>query len=171
MSFRILLLATVTLTSMSATRAFAGAPIPLPITVGINFAEVFTLVTCPSNAPSTASCVNITGTANVAGLGAVSFQRTSLIPNATLYGLKDPNCIPDDTTGTVTSSSGTLTLHGPGSICLLDQSASYGLIVTGGTGAFKGVIAGGQITVLPPETASTGRELWRLDVFPPSSAE
>ena len=170
MSVRRLLLAMAAFASIGATRAFASAPIPLPITIGINFLEDFTVVACPAGAPSTAFCLNITGTANVAGLGPVSFQRSVFIPDTTLYDPNNPTCITDDTSGTVTSKLGTLTFHAPGNVCLLDKTASYGLIVTGGTGALSGMIAGGQITVLPPFSASAGRELWRLDLFPPSSA-
>ena len=164
-------LAMVTLTALGAMRALANPPIPLPITVGINFAESFATVACPAGSPATAFCLNVTGTANVAELGPVSFQRSVFIPDTTLYNPNYPTCIPDDSAGTLTFRNGTLTFHAIGNICLLDKSASYGLIVTGGTGAYTGVIASGQITALPPQTASTARELWRLDLFPPSSAE
>jgi hypothetical protein len=171
MVVRRLLLAVVMTIPMSATPALASGPTVLPITVGINFAENFTAVTCPASTPATAFCLNIKGTADVVGLGQASFQRSVLIPNKRLYDPNDPTCIPEETSGTLTLSNGTLTFHAPGSICLLDKTVSYELIVTAGTGAYRGVIGGGQITVLPPETASTGREVWRLDLLPPSSAE
>jgi hypothetical protein len=171
MVVRRLLLAVVMTISMSATPALASRPIVLPITVGINFAENFMVVACPGGAPATAFCLNIKGTADVVGLGRATFQRSVLIPNKNLYDPNDPTCIPEETSGTLALSNGTLTFHAPGDICLLDKTVSYELIVTAGTGAYKGVIGGGQITVLPPETASTGREVWRLDLFPPSSAE
>ena len=171
MAFRRLLSAVVITMPMSATHALASGPIVLPITVGINFAENFTVVACPVGAPATAFCLNIKGTADVVGLGRASFERSVLIPNKNLYDPNDPTCIPEETSGALTLSKGTLTFHAPGTICLLDKTVSYELIVTAGTGAYKGVIGGGQITVLQPETASTGREVWRLDLFPPSSAE
>ena len=171
MVVRQLLLAVVTAIPLSAAPALANGPIVLPITLGINFAENFKVVRCPASASATTFCLNITGTANVVGLGRASFKRSVVVPNHNLYDPNNPTCIPEETSGTLILSNGTLTFHAPGSVCVLDGTVSSGLIVTAGTGAYRGVIGGGQITVLPPETASTGREVWRLDLFPPSSAK
>ena len=55
-------------------------------------------------------------------------------------------------------------LCAPGNVCLVDGIAAYDVVITGGTGAFAGALGGGQIIVPPPETNTTGRELWRIEV-------
>jgi hypothetical protein len=75
-----------------------------------------------------------------------------------------PTCIPDETTGTLSLPQGTITFHAPGNVCFSDGTAAYDLIVTGGTGAFARALGGGQVFVPPPETNSTGREIWHVQL-------
>ncbi len=172
MSVSRLLLAAAALASLSPMRAFARDPLPVSIPVSIDFAQQAAPVTCPSSAPATAFCLGVSGTASLAALGAVSFERVVVVPDFGLYDPNHPTCIPDETSGTLTLPNGTLTFRAPGNVCFVDGTASYGLIVTGGTGAYKGVLGGGQITVPPPAaTAPTARELWRMDLFPASASE
>jgi hypothetical protein len=60
---------------------------------------------------------------------------------------------------------GTLTFRAPGSVCLADGTAAYNLIVTGGTGDYRGAMGGGRITVPPPINDTSGLELWQLELF------
>lgn len=166
-----LLLVAAAMASLCATRTFAHDPLPVSIPVSIDFAQQYARVACPSSAPATAFCLSVTGTANPAVLGTVSFERTVVVPDIGLFDPNHPTCIPDETSGTLTLPNGALTFRAPGNVCLVDGTASYGLIVTGGSGAYKGVLGGGQITVPPPDTASTGRELWRVDLFPASASK
>ena len=166
-----LLLVAAAMTSLGATHTLAYDPLPVSIPVSIDFAQQYARIACPSSAPATAFCLGVTGTANSAVLGAVSFERTVVVPNIGLFDPDHPTCIPDETSGTLTLPNGALTFRAPGNVCLADGTASYGLIVTGGSGTFKGVLGGGQITVPPPDTASTGRELWRVDLFPASASK
>lgn len=166
-----LLLVAAAMMSLCATRTFARDLLPVSIPVSIDFAQQYAGVTCPSSAPATAFCLSVTGTANLAALGAVSFERTVVVPDIGLFDPNHPTCIPDETSGTLTLPNGALTFRAPGHVCLVDGTASYGLIVTGGSGAYNGVLGGGQITVPPPDTASTGRELWRMDLFPASASK
>ena len=171
MSVSRLLLVAAAVASLCPARAFAGDPLPVSIPVSIDFAQQYARVACPPGAPATAFCLGVSGTASPAVLGAVSFERVVVVPDIGLYDPSHPTCIPDETSGTLTLPGGTLTFRAPGNVCLVDGTASYGLIVTGGTGAYKGVLGGGQITVPPPDTASTGRELWRMDLFPASASK
>ncbi len=171
MSVPRLLLAAAAMAFLCPMRTFARDPLPVSIPVSIDFAQQYAQAACPSSAPATAFCLGVSGTANPAVLGAVSFQRVVVVPDIGLYDPNHPTCIPDETSGTLTLPDGALTFRAPGNVCLVDGTASYGLIVAGGTGAYAGVLGGGQITVPPPDTASTGRELWRLDLFPASASK
>jgi hypothetical protein len=128
----------------------------------INFAQTFIVAPCPPNAPTADFCLSVTGVAKI-DRGEVQFNRVVLI-NGTLFDPAHPTCIPDETSGTLTLPGGTITLHAPGNVCLVDGIAAYNVVITGGTGAFAGALGGGQILVPPPETSTTGRELWHIQL-------
>jgi hypothetical protein len=136
----------------------------LPVRLDINFAQQYGFVQCPPNVPVGDGCLNVTLAANVPGVGPVTVQRLVFF-NGSTYDPSHPTCLPDETNGTMTSPRGTLTFHAPGNVCFVDGIATYGLVITGGTGIFQGAIGGGQITVPPPLTGSTGRELWHVDLY------
>ena len=130
----------------------------------INFSQQFALTSCPANAPVNDGCLNVTLSADVPELGGVGVQRLVLF-NWSLFDPNHPTCVPDETSGTMTLADGTITFHAPGNVCFNDGTATYGLIVTGGTGRYADAIGGGQITVPPPQTGSTGRELWNFSLY------
>jgi hypothetical protein len=129
----------------------------------INFAQTFIVAPCPANAPTADFCLSVTGVATVPEVGQVQFDRVVLI-NGSLFDPAHPTCIPDETTGTLTLPGGTITIHAPGNVCFIDGTAAYAAIITGGTGKYAGALGGGQIFVPPPETNTTGREIWHLEV-------
>ena len=160
MSCRILFLILAAI--FTANPAFAQSQTPLHI--DINFSQHFEVTACPAKVPAGNTCLNVTGIAEVSGWGHVSVQRIVFF-NAKLYDANHPTCIPDETSGTLNLSGGTLTFRAPGNVCLADGTASYALIITGGTGRYVGAIGGGQITVPPPQSNSTGRELWHIELY------
>jgi hypothetical protein len=135
-----------------------------PMRLDINFGQHYQFIQCPPIVPVGDGCLNVTLAANVPEVGQVTGQRLVFFNGGT-YDPNHPTCLPDETNGTMTLPIGTLTFHAPGNVCFVDGTATYGLVVTGGTGMFQGAIGGGQITVPPPLTGSTGRELWHLNLF------
>lgn len=131
--------------------------------IDINFAQTFVFGSCPSTAPVEDVCINVTGVSDQLGTGHLEFNRISML-DPSGYDNAHPSCLPIETSGTLTLPRGTLSIHAPGSVCLSDGVASYDIIVTGGTGAYAGVLGSGKIVVPPPETNSTGRELWHLEL-------
>jgi hypothetical protein len=121
-------------------------------------------MSCPADVPAGFTCLEVTGTAKRTVLGRLSFERTVLF-DLRRFDKLHPTCIPDETSGTLLLPNGRLHFRAPGSVCLVDGSASYGLIVTGGTGAYEGALGGGRITVPPQASAGKGRELWQLELF------
>jgi hypothetical protein len=132
--------------------------------LNVNFEQKFALMSCPADVPAGFTCLEVTGTARSTAFGRLSFERTVLFDLRSFDKLH-PSCIPDETSGTLLLPKGRLYFRAPGSVCLVDGSASYGLIVTGGTGAYEGALGGGRITVPPQASAGRGRELWQLELF------
>jgi len=132
--------------------------------IDINFAQTYGLTPCPSTAPAADSCLNVTGVSDQRDIGHMTFSRVVLF-NPSLFDGSHPTCIPDETSGTLTLPRGTLKFHAPGSVCFSEGIAVYDIVITGGTDAYEGAIGRGQIIVPPPETGSTGRELWHLELF------
>lgn len=129
----------------------------------INFAQTFGTVPCPGDAPNGDFCIGVSGVATVMHIGQVTYHRVVLV-NGSVFDPAHPTCIPDETSGTLTLPAGTITIRAPGNVCFVDGTAAYGVIITGGTGAYAGALGGGQIFVPPPETSTTGREIWHLEV-------
>lgn len=132
--------------------------------IDINFAQTFVFQSCPSSAPAEDICIYVTGVTDQPLTRHLSFSRVSLV-NPSLYDYTHPACQPIETSGTLTLPRGTLSIHAPGNVCLADGVASYDIIITGGTGAYEGALGSGKIVVPPPETNSTGRELWHLELI------
>jgi hypothetical protein len=130
----------------------------------VNFEQKFKLTTCPAAAPAGFTCLDVTGKARIAALGAMKFERTVLF-DLRKFDKLHPTCIPDETSGTLVMPKGSLNFRAPGSVCLADGTATYGLIITGGTGAYQGVVGGGRITVPPQTGPGNGRELWQVELF------
>lgn len=151
------------LATLMGLPAFAHEHETPRLELDINFAQTFIVAPCPPNAPVADFCLSVTGVAKVRELGQVQFNRVVLI-NGTLFDPAHPTCIPDETTGTLTLPGGTITFHAPGNVCFVDGIAAYDLVITGGTGAYAGALGGGQVFVPPPETNTTGRELWHVRV-------
>jgi hypothetical protein len=159
-SYSIALLAAV----LAAAPAIALAAKAQPSSFSLDFEQKFKLATCPAYAPIGFTCLDVTGKAMNAALGSVTFERTVLF-DLRKFDKQHPTCIPDETAGTLVFRRGTLTFRAPGSVCLADGTATYGLIVTGGTGAYQGAIGGGRITVPPQTGPGIGRELWQVELF------
>lgn len=119
---------------------------------------------CASTVPVGDTCIDVTLTAPYTELGPLTVSRIAFL-NVSLFNPSTPTCIPIETQGTVTLRDGTIGMRGVGSVCLADGTASYNLIVTGGTGRYEGVLGGGEITIPPPTSNSTGRELWSVDLY------
>lgn len=132
--------------------------------IDINFAQTFVFKNCPSTAPVGDICIYVTGIADQLRARPLEFTRVSMV-NPSLYDDAHPACQPIETSGTLTLPRGTLSIHAPGNVCLADGVASYDVIITGGTGAYMGALGSGKIVVPPPETDSTGRELWHLELI------
>jgi len=132
--------------------------------LSVNFEQRFTLVSCPGNAPPGSTCLEVTGKAESPTFGRLAFERTVLF-DARKFDKLHPTCIPDETSGTLVTQDGSLNFRAPGSVCLADGTASYGLIITGGTGALRGMVGGGRITVPPEVAPGEGRELWQVELF------
>lgn len=132
--------------------------------IDINFAQTFEFAQCPSTAPVADACLNVTGVSNPPEAGHLSFSRIAMF-NPALFDGNHPTCLPIETSGTLTLPRGTLDIHAPGNVCFTEGVASYDIIITGGTGAYAGALGSGKIVVPPPETDSTGRELWHLELF------
>lgn len=132
--------------------------------LSVNFEQTFALMSCPGDVPAGFTCLEVTGTAKSTALGRLSFERTVLF-DLRRFDKLHPTCIPDETSGTVLLPKGRLNFRAPGSVCLIDGSASYGVIITGGTGAYRGALGAGQITVPPQSSPGKGRELWQLELF------
>jgi len=145
------------------TNSVTAAP-TRPQAIDFDFVQKFSTIHCPADAPIGYLCLNVTGNAAISAIGQASFTREVLI-DIKRFDEKHPTCIPDETVGTATLPKGTITFHAPGSVCLADGTASYGLVVTGGTGAYKGAVGGGRITVPPPTSDSGGRELWHVELY------
>ena len=132
--------------------------------IDINFAQTYAVAPCAASAPASNMCLNVTGTSNSHEVGALRFSRVATF-NPGQFDYTHPTCIVIETAGTLTLPRGTLTFHAPGNVCFTEGIAAYNLIITGGTGAYAGAIGGGQIIVPPPQTSSTGRELWHLELI------
>jgi hypothetical protein len=152
---------TLLLTSAAGSTAIAGQAPRLKL--DINFAQTFIVAPCPASAPVQDFCLSVTGVAKVHDLGQVHYSRVVLI-DTSVFDPAHPTCIPDETSGTLTLPGGTITIRAPGNVCFVDGTAAYDVIVTGGTGIYAGALGGGQIFVPPPETDSTGREIWHVEV-------
>jgi hypothetical protein len=162
------MLAKITLSLLSTLLASAATAVALAhevprLKLDINFAQTFIVAPCPPSAPVEDFCLSVTGVATVRDLGQVTYSRIVLI-NGTVFDPAHPTCIPDETTGTLTLPGGTITVHAPGNVCFVDGIAAYDVVITGGTGLYAGALGGGQIFVPPPETNTTGRELWHVQV-------
>lgn len=132
--------------------------------IDINFAQTFVFKACPSTAPVEDLCIYVTGVSDQPWSGHQEFSRVAMVNPAT-FDDNHPTCLPIETSGTLTLPRGTLSIHAPGNVCFSDGTASYDVIVTGGTGAYAGALGSGKIIVPPPESNSTGRELWHLDLI------
>lgn len=156
-------LSTAVAIALSLPPSIADAAGPPHRLVSVNFEQKFKLVTCGAEVPAGFTCLDVTGTATSASLGKLTFQRM-VVFDLRRFDKAHPTCIPDETSGTLVLSKGSLNFRAPGSVCLADGSATYALIVTGGTGAYNNAVGGGRITV-PPQTApGSGRELWQLEL-------
>ena len=152
------------ITALGFPTSMAQAAETEPRSFSANFEQKFKLITCPAAAPSGFTCLDVTGKANGTALGTLTFSRTVLF-DLRKFDKLHPTCIPDETSGTLVLSKGSLNFRAPGNVCLADGSASYGLIITSGTGAYVGTVGAGRITV-PPQTApGNGRELWQVELF------
>jgi hypothetical protein len=150
--------------ALGLSSSMAEAARTAPRSLRIDFVQTFKRTTCPPDVPLGFTCLEVSGTARSAAWGRLTFQRTVLFDLRKFEKLH-PTCIPDETSGKLLLSTGSLDFRAPGSVCLADGTATYGLIITGGTGAYKGVVGGGRITV-PPQTApGNGRELWQVELF------
>jgi len=157
------LVASVTM-ALSFPPAMAAAPESQPRSFSVNFEQKFKLMTCPADVPAGFTCLDVTGSARSATLGSLTFERTVLF-DLRKFDKLHPTCIPDETSGTLILRGGSLNFRAPGSVCLADGSASYGLIITSGIGAYRGVIGDGRITVPPQAAPGNGRELWQVKLF------
>lgn len=131
--------------------------------IDINFAQTFAFKSCPSTAPAGDICIYVTGVSDQPQTRHLQFTRIAMV-NPAVYDDAHPTCQRIETSGTLTLSRGTLSIHAPGNVCFVDGVASYDVIITGGTGAYAGALGSGKIVVPPPETDSTGRELWHLEL-------
>jgi hypothetical protein len=136
-----------------------------PITFNINFAQTYAFGECQPNAPENAACLDVSGVATTKELGSLSFNRIATVPSPAQFDPSHPTCLYIETTGTLNLTQGTLNFHAPGNVCFSEGIASYDLIFTGGTGAYAKAIGGGRIIVTPPESRSTGRELWHFELY------
>jgi hypothetical protein len=132
--------------------------------IDVNFAQTFVFKSCPSTAPAADLCIYVTGVSDQPQTRHLQFTRIAMV-NPSVYDDAHPACQRIETSGTLTLPKGTLSIHAPGNVCLADGVASYDVIVTGGTGAYAGALGSGKIVVPPPETDSTGRELWHLELI------
>ena len=130
----------------------------------VKFDQKFATVKCSTDVPAGYLCLHVSGTAAASDYAGWRFER-SVAFNIKNFDDKHPTCLPDETSGTLYLGNDTLTFRAPGSVCLVDGTASYGLVVTGGTGRYKGAQGGGQITVPPPLNDTTGTELWHVTIF------
>ena len=146
----------------STPAALANATVP--VTLSFNFDQTYAFVACPTGTPAGYACLNVTGHQSSTFIGDVSFQRIVFV-NENGYNPNDPLCLPDETSGTLTAGSSQMTFRAAGNVCFVDGTAAYNVVITGGTGRFAGVIGGGRITVPPPATASTGQELWEIQIY------
>jgi hypothetical protein len=150
--------------ALAVTPAAAQAAKSRPSSFSLDFEQKFKLAACPAEAPAGYTCLDVTGKAMNSALGSVTFERTVLF-DLRRFDKQHPTCIPDETAGTLVLPGGTLKFRAPGSVCLADGTATYGLIVTGGTGAYQGAVGGGRITVPPQTGPGNGRELWQVELF------
>lgn len=132
--------------------------------IDINFAQKFEGVACAANVLDKSFCLSVTGAASTRDVGAIQFKRTVFV-NPTQFDPAHPTCLYGETVGTLNLPRGTLNFHAPGNICFTEGIASYNVVIIGGTGAYAGALGGGKIIVPPPETFSSGRELWHLELF------
>lgn len=132
--------------------------------IDVNFAQTFVFGNCPASAPVEDICINVTGVSDQPQSHNLQFSRIAMV-NPSAFDDAHPTCLPIETSGTLTLPRGTLSIHAPGNVCFADGIASYDVIVTGGTGAYAGALGSGKIVVPPPESNSTGRELWHLDLI------
>lgn len=161
-----LLLAGACAVAACALPAVAGdaAAASVPLHLNVKFNQQNALTSCPKTVPAVDSCLAVTLSASHSELGPLEVSRVAVF-NGNLYNPSTPACIPIETSGTVTLQQGTLSFRGAGSVCFVDATAFYDLIVTGGSGRFAGAIGGGRITIPPPTTDSTGPELWSMDLY------
>ena len=150
--------------ALSFLPSMAEAAGSQPHSFNVNFDQQFKLMPCRADVPAGFTCLDVTGRATSPALGELTFERMVLF-DLRKFDKLHPTCIPDETSGTLVLPSGSLNFRAPGSVCLADGSATYGLIITGGTGAYKDTIGAGRITVPPQTTPGNGRELWQLELF------
>ncbi|WP_221091291.1 hypothetical protein [Deinococcus aquaedulcis] len=151
---------------LAAGMGQAQTATPTPILLRANLAQTFAQTACPSNAPAGSLCLDVTAKGIVAGLGPVELRRLVRVKGAA-FNPAQPTCVEGYTRGTLSvSKTDTLTFEGLGQVCLSTGIAGYHLVVTGGTGRYAGVVGGGAVTVPPPDSGSTGRELWDVLLYP-----
>jgi hypothetical protein len=110
----------------------------------------FGIVACPDDHP-TASCYGGSAVATLPVVGALTLRRTVWAGDAPRSA--PPGCITADTDGTLTAPSGSLPIHGTGSLC--GALASYALTSGTGTGTLAGVTIHAQVT------NNSGAEHWK----------
>jgi hypothetical protein len=130
----------------------------------VDFQQKFKSTACPAGAPDGFYCLYVTGKAKTSALGTLTFERTVFF-DLRKFDKQHPTCIPDETSGRLVLPKGSLKFRAPGSVCMIDGTANYGLIITGGTGAYEGAVGAGRITVPPQTSAGNGRELWQVELF------
>lgn len=150
--------------ALALSPAAAPAAKSQPRSFSVNFEQKFKLTPCPAEAPDGYTCLNVTGKATTAALGTMTFERTVLF-DVRKFDKQHPTCIPDETSGTMVLRNGSLNFTAPGTVCLANGTASYGLIITSGTGAYRGMVGAGRVTVPPFTSAGNGRELWQVELF------
>lgn len=136
-----------------------------PLHLEVNFSQNFQFgAPCAATIAAGDTCIDVTLSAPQTELGPLTVSRVAYF-NGSSFNASTPTCLPIETQGTVTLRGGTLDIRGIGNVCLADGSASYNLVVTGGTGRYAGAIGGGEISIPPPTSNSTGRELWSVNLY------
>jgi len=152
---------------LAFTSAAAQAAQKSPVQLQVNLAQTFAPTTCPADAPTGSFCLNVTGTGTAGDLGKIEMTRIVRL-NGAAFTPKQPNCVEGFTRGKMTfTNTDSISFDAFGQICLANGIAGYHLVVTGGTGRYKGAVGGGTVTVPPPSSGSTGRELWTAVIYIP----
>jgi len=124
------------------------------------FSVTWSEANCPPGTPDTTSCYANTGTADIAGLGPATESYTLLAEGS------NPSCggWRADVAWTV-AGKGTIefTIKSPRCQSLNSPNGTTNYIVTGGSGAYKGVSGSGTVDSTGHETApgrGTGTDRW-----------